>query len=443
MKPHSLLSHRDPRRIAFVEGATGRSTTWGDIEGYARSIEAPGPLGLIIDDPIEMARCFLGALAAGITVAPLSPSATDAELRQQIDALGLAAVCRDGGVTVVGGGRPVDAALLLSSSGTTGRPKVIPLTEQQLFTTAQSIAVHHLIGPADCGYSPLPLSHINGLVVGLLTTLVAGSTMVLDRKLSASTFWDTAGRYGITWLNLVPAMITILANREPPPPEVTRGIRFVRSASAPLPVEVLERFEARCGVGVLETYGMTEAASQITANPLEPSARRPGSVGRPVEIDLTIVDDAGDEVAPGVVGEVVIEGRGVRRLRTGDVGRLDEDGFLYLLARADDVINRGGEKVYPAEIEAILLADPEVTAAVVVGRRHAIIGEEPVAYVLADVSVVERTGLAERLARRCARSLSAYKRPAEITVTETLPTGPTGKVRRIEVRRRVAQETMS
>ncbi|HVW35622.1 MAG TPA: class I adenylate-forming enzyme family protein, partial [Acidimicrobiia bacterium] len=126
-------------------------------------------------------------------------------------------------------------------------------------------------------------------------------------------------------------------------------------------------------------------------------------------------------------------------LTTGDLARADEDGYLYLVGRSDDVVNRGGEKIFPTEIEAVLLADPRVTAAVVVGRHHPIVGEEPVAFVLADVPPALRRSLAEDLHQRCARSLASFKQPAGITVTDTLPAGPTGKVRRAEVRRRLAQ----
>jgi acyl-CoA synthetase (AMP-forming)/AMP-acid ligase II len=349
----------------------------------------------------------------------------------------------------------------MASSGTTGPRKIIPLTEAQLLGTASAVAEHHRITADDRGYSPLPLFHINGLVVGVLSTLVAGSTLVLDSRFSRRHFWDRVADHDVTWLNLVPAIIGLLADTAPPA-GLTGRIRFARSASAPLAPGTLGRFEGRTGISVLETYGMTEAASQIAANPLDPRRRRPGSVGQGVGIEIRVVDETGGPVGPDTVGSVEIRGdhvvehywtatehglvaRPARRaggwLATGDLGRFDEDGFLFLVGRRDDVINRGGEKLHPAEIEAVLLGDGRVTAAVVVGRRHPVVGEEPVAFVLADVPPAGRARLTEELHDRCRRALSAFKRPAEISVAEALPCGPTGKVRRADVRRQAALTT--
>jgi acyl-CoA synthetase (AMP-forming)/AMP-acid ligase II len=288
---------------------------------------------------------------------------------------------------------PGPAALIMASSGTTGPRKIIPLSEAQLLGTATAVARHHRLTPDDRGYCPLPLFHINGLVVGVLSTLVAGSTLVLDCRFSRSRFWAVAAAHDVTWLNLVPAIIARLAESPPPPAGVADGIRFARSASAPLAPGTLGRFEGRCGISVLETYGMTEAASQIAANPLDPRRRRPGSVGLGVGTEIRIVDETGHPVRHDTVGAVEIRGdqvvsrywaatdrglvdRPARRpggwLSTGDLGRFDEDGFLYLVGRSDDVI-------------------------------------------------------------------SAFKAPADITVAETLPAGPTGKVRRAEMRRQAAR----
>jgi acyl-CoA synthetase (AMP-forming)/AMP-acid ligase II len=339
----------------------------------------------------------------------------------------------------------------------------VPLAERQLLHAAAAIADHHRLGPDDRGYCPLPMFHINALVVGVLSTLVSGGSLVLDRRFSRRAFWSIAQRYDVTWVNLVPAIIAILAESDRPPADVAARVRFARSASAPLAAATLERFETRCGVPVLETYGMTEAASQIAANPLEPERHRAGSVGLPVGVELRIVDETGAALAPGVVGMVQIRGDSVISsywtpvdrgdapatipatdrggwLPTGDLGRLDEDGYLYLAGRDDDVINRGGEKIYPREIEEVLLADERVRAAVVVGRPHPVVGEEPVAFVITAPESADTDGqLVEELSARCRAGLSAFKRPTEITVAETLPSGPTGKVRRGELRRLIAE----
>jgi acyl-CoA synthetase (AMP-forming)/AMP-acid ligase II len=484
----------EPDRVAFVEGATGRSLTWGDVAARSRSWQAIGRelegwrVGLMVADPVEMAAAVLGAIGAGVTAVPLNPAATTVELLRHIDNLGLAAVVADdidsdlaadlagAGADVWcseqerlrfaarGPGRPYrlpghGAALALASSGTTGAPKIIPLSEAQLLFTARGVTASHELTADDCGYSPLPLFHINGLVVGVLSTLVGGSRLVLDRRFSARSFWNVAAEHGVTWLNLVPGIIGVLAGVAPPPPEVARRISFARSASAPLPAASRERFEAQTGIGVLETYGMTEAASQIAANPRRQRDRRPGSVGRPVRLELRVVDRAGDPVAPGTVGQVRIRGASVAGaywaaagvlpavrpatdtdgwLTTGDLGRLDDAGFLYLVGRADDVINRGGEKVYPREIEEVLLRDPRVEAAAVVGRAHPTVGEEPVAFVIAAAGCDDPEDLVDRLERRCTRELSRFRRPASIQLTTLLPAGPTGKVRRAELRRALA-----
>ncbi|HET9072666.1 MAG TPA: AMP-binding protein [Acidimicrobiales bacterium] len=483
---------------ALVEGASGRRVPWRALAAHAGRwadavgdgrLPAGGRVGLRFADPLAMAPAYLAAVAAGLTVAPLDPAGPPSELLAAAGRLGLHAVVGgpeetgpvaevlqdagvgawvdgDGGLQPLGpAGRPGEpgrgAALVLASSGTTGRPKLIPLTEAQLLHTARGVVRHHGFTGADRGYSPLPLFHINGLVVGVLASLVGGYPLVVDRRFSASTFWDVVAREGVTWVNLVPAILAVLATAEPPPAAVVARVAFAQSASAPLAVPTLERFERRTGVPVVETYGMTEAASQITANPRPPGERRPGSVGLPVGLELRVADRDGRPLPPGEIGQVEIRGdnvvgaywepagtrpaeRPARRpdgwLPTGDLGRLDGDGYLFLAGRADDVINRGGEKVYPREIEEVLLADPAVAAAAVVARPHPTVGEEPVAFVLprADRSAAHDL-LRAALIRRCEEQLSRFRRPAEIVIAASLPQGANGKVRHAELRRRLAE----
>ena len=346
----ALIEQRqaEPGRVGFVEGATGRSLTWADVAERSRAWREAGHrlggwrVGLMFADPLEMTAAVLGAMGAGVTAAPLNPAATSAELADQIATLGLVAVVADevdatleaaaasaganvwrgeqGQLRLVapGQGRPrrlpgEGAALVLASSGTTGEPKITPLTEGQLLFTARGVIAHHELTADDCCYSPLSLFHINALVVGAVSTLVAGSRLVLDRRFSAHSFWQVAAEQQVTWLNLVPAIIGVLAGVSPPPPEVAGRIGFARSASAPLPAATRERFEAHTGIAVLETYGMTEAASQIAANPRRQADRQPGSVGRPVGLELRVVERSGHTVAPGTVGEVQIRGFSVAR----------------------------------------------------------------------------------------------------------------------------------
>jgi acyl-CoA synthetase (AMP-forming)/AMP-acid ligase II len=495
----ALIEERRPdERPAFVEGATGRSLSWSDVAARRDSWKATGAdlrsgtrIGLLFTDPLEMAAAFLAALAAGVTAAPLNPTGTASELVAQSAVLGLTAVVtgygdvasvrtilRAGGVDLwAAGPQGVEsagrrsgpghaepgrgAALVLSSSGTTGRPKLIPLTEGQLLHTAAGVVSHHRLTPDDRGYSPLPLSHINGLVVGVLSALVGGHRLVLDRRFSASAFWDVADRQGVTWLNLVPAIISVLAGGRAPNDAVSHRVTFARSASAPLPVATSRRFEELTGIPIIETYGMTEAGSQIAANPRPPEDHRAGSVGRPVGLELRVVDGSRRPVPAGTNGQVEIRGANVVTcywepagavtptrpatdedgwLPTGDVGRIDDDGYLFLSGRRDDVINRGGEKVYPQEVEEVLLADPDVAAAAVAGRPHPTVGEEPVAFVLAAEGA-DRAGLPERLSERCHQELSRFRRPAEILVVDELPLGPNGKIKRSELRQALGTGT--
>ena len=488
-----------PDRVAFIEGATRTVLTWRDLAAEARRWRHAagrldgGRVGLVIGDPLTMIASYLAALAAGVTVAPLNPAITPHELADQDRMLGLACLVTDAapssarailpstavwttgpdGLSLSGAPAPTakrhlhrstplagGAAVVLASSGTTGTPKIIPLSEANLLHTASALVANHDLGGSDRGYCPLPLFHINALVVGALSTVVSGASLVVDRKFSARNFWPRVESFGVTWLNLVPAIIAVLSERPGPAPSVAERVAFARSASAPLPEATRQRFERCCGVGVVETYGMTEAASQIAANPIEPAQRKLGSVGRPVGLDLRVVDRDRRPVLAGTVGEVEIRGANVVRcywepagamppsrpatdddgwLSTGDLGHLDEDGYLSLVGRSDDVINRGGEKLYPREIEEVLLGDPAVSVAAVVGRPHPTVGEEPVAFVItASGYESDDIALEARLQARCQRNLSHFKRPASITVAEQLPSGPTGKVRHSELRRAVA-----
>lgn len=457
-------------RLAIIEGATGEGVTWWEVADQTerwRNSGLTGPVGLALSDPVAMASNFVAAIGAGVAVAPLDPSAPGPEMDARMAALGLHTLIVGPGRSSAAavdtwnagrhelrhrqgrGGRsmplpdePAQVAALMASSGTTGRPKIIPLTENQLLSTAAGVAQELGLDASERGYSPLPLFHINGLVVGVLSALVAGSTIVVDHHFSRSSFWSTVERVGATWVNLVPAILSILATGDAPASS-RHTVRLARSASAPLPASVRERFESVTGIPVIETYGMTEAASQITANPV--GAARPGSVGRPVGVELRT---QGDRIQ--IRGERVTSvywstegGRWNSRraldadgwLDTGDLGRIDDEGFVYLVGRDGDVINRGGEKIQPREVEEVILSDRRVAAAVVVGRPHPVVGEEPVAYVLPAPGVGEPAEtLAEDLGRLCHSALSRFKRPAEVIVAESLPAGPTGKVKRSQVR---------
>lgn len=482
----ALVAERAERAsadAALVEGRTGQTVTWGGLAGRVAEWTArPDLAGRAVllqeEHPLEFITAYLGLLAAGAVVFPMAPDAPETDVAATRSGFGI-----EGNPASKSRAAPVGWAepgtVVLRTSGTTGTPKGVPLGEARLLYAASLVARHHGFSPADTVYSSLPLFHINAQVVGVLATLVSGATLTVDERFHRSGFWDVIDRCGVTVLNAVPAILAILAD-EPPPPAVAARIRFARSASAPLPPTTLRRFEERCGIGVLETYGMTEAAGQICANPLEPAARRPGSVGPPVGLDLRVVDEQGAMVAPGVAGRVEIAGRSVVDhylvpgappsrvpaggasgwLRTGDVGYRDDGGFVHLLGRIDGVINRGGEKVYPRHVEEVLRRHPGVAEVAVVGEPDPVLGERPVAFVVARAgtlanaltngftntftnaftdgfsegrtnghTVGDLARFEEELFELCERQLSRPQRPARIHLVHSLPSTPTGKVR--------------
>jgi acyl-CoA synthetase (AMP-forming)/AMP-acid ligase II len=474
----------NPGALAFGEGRSGRSLTYGELgrqveewrEAFALHGVRPGHrVGLRIRDPLAFTVGYLSVIGAGLTAVPMPPEAPATEAARLAGLLGIDLVVTDRAEladttitwplessretwAVPAGRRPPpprprpgpDPALILLSSGSTGMAKAVPLSEAQLLRVAGIISRHQDLGPGEIGYSPLPLFHVNGQVVGVLSAIVSGSGLVLEDRFHASDFWAITASWHVTWLNLVPAILAILGAA--PAPGDDTGLRFARSASAPLARAVRTRFQETCGVSVLETYGMTEAASQIAANPLAKAEQRAGSVGQPLGVMVRVAAARGP-ASLGEVGEVCIAGANVvseyivpgpvevRRpatdafgwLRTGDLGWVDADGFLYLTARTDDVINRGGEKIFPREIEEVLLSHPAVAEAVAIGVPNDVLGQTTVAYVTSRPGIAPEV-LTEHLAELCRRQLSPYKRPDRIVVVEALPKGATGKVRRLALR---------
>jgi acyl-CoA synthetase (AMP-forming)/AMP-acid ligase II len=480
-----------PTTAAFVVGADGRSLTWSELASQAenwraasRALPQRTRVGLVATDPLAFTAAYLGALAAGLTVVPLDPRLTASELSNSIARLRVDVLATDtpdlfeveteiwsltdsGPILVRSAtlsARPSDGAarrpaVLLASSGTTGAPKGIPLSEWQLMHAARRVARHHGFAPDQRGYTPLPLFHVNAQVMGLLANVVSGASLVVDRRFDVNAYWERVEQWRPTWLNAVPAILASLASAPAPSEDVVRGIRFARSASAPLPEHTLRAFTEHTGIGVLETYGMTEAAGQITANPVDVAGRRIGSVGLPVGVGLSVLDPDGRPAVPGQEGMVALRGRQVvshyldlspdvaERARpardangwllTGDLGVRDEAGFVRLAGRADDVINRGGEKIHPLEIENVLLGHPAVRSAAVVGAPHDRLGQVAVAFVTASPGA-HADDLARDLRALCERELTRYKRPTTIEITEQLPTGPTGKVLRRALRAELA-----
>ena len=343
-----------------------------------------------------------------------------------------------------------DVALVLHTSGSTGRPKRVPLSHANLSISASNVARAYALGPDDVSLCVMPLFHVHGLVASTLATLASGGTIVVPHKFRPLSFWRVARDHGVTWYSAVPALHQLLLARSADPsdpsrrPAGTEKLRFIRSCSASLAPRVMHALEAAFGAPVVEAYGMTEAAHQMTANPLPPGNRKPGSVGRGTDVRVSIMDAHGKHLPPGHRGEVVIQGANVIRgyennpeanaasfvdgwFRTGDRGYLDADGYLTLVARIKELINRGGEKVSPGEIDEVLLTHPAVAEAVTFGVPHGIWGEEVAAAIVLREG--QTVGEADLLAY-CREHLADFKRPKQIHITESIPRTATGKIQR-------------
>jgi oxalate---CoA ligase len=480
-----LADARGPAALSYA----GLRDTVTDVERRLDAAGLPPGARIVVrlGEPVEYATALVAIVAAGRVAVPLDPAAPDTDVARvlgvaqpaaviyrvdavpggdqrdlageatrpfgktefdfdvidPVDPVGAAATAPAGPPPAAPGGA---GGIFLCTSGTTGTPKGILLREEQLAHVASSVVEAHRLGRGDRGYCSLPLFHVNAEVVGVLATLRAGAYLALDRKFSRRGFWPMIGERGITWINAVPAIISILAIE--PPADRPAALRFVRSASAPLPLASLQRFEAALGVPVVETYGMTEAASMITANPVD-GPRKQGSAGRPAGSQVKIELPDGGSAGPGEVGRVRIRGAGVIAaydsggrpgvidadgwLDTSDLGYLDADGYLFLVGRADDVINRGGEKIYPREIEEILLAQPGVRSAAVVGAADVVLGERPVAYVVTDTTAAAAE-VEAALREVCAARLPRHKQPSEFCLVTEMPLGPTGKISRRQLK---------
>jgi acyl-CoA synthetase (AMP-forming)/AMP-acid ligase II len=286
---------------------------------------------------------------------------------------------------------------------------------------------------------------VHGLVASTLATLATGGTVVVPSKFNPLSFWRMVRDHGVTWYSAVPTLHQLLlarAGSESARPAGAEQLRFIRSCSAALAPQVMQELEAKFGAPVLEAYGMTEAAHQMASNPLPPGKRLPGSVGRGTEVRISIMDEHGHHLPSGARGEVVIQGPNVIMgyennpeanassfvdgwFRTGDQGVLDAEGYLTLVGRLKELINRGGEKISPREIDEVLLAHPAVAEAVCFGVPHATWGEEVAA------AVVLRSAASEaELLSFCRERLADFKRPKQIHITETIPRTATGKLQR-------------
>ncbi|WP_299875451.1 AMP-binding protein [uncultured Sulfitobacter sp.] len=343
---------------------------------------------------------------------------------------------------------PDDHALLMYTSGTTGKPKGVVHTHASLLAGGWTTAVAHELGREDRGLCVLPIYHINGLCVTVMGALVSGGSFAMVPRFSASRFWDQAETGEITWFSVVPTIISHLLHGEAAPGDSLRErLRFVRSASSALAVETQTAFESRFGVPIIETMGLTETAAQVLSNPLPPGTRKVGSPGVAYGNEVRILTADLQEAPRGQEGEIAIRGPNVMReylhnpdatagtfagdwLRTGDLGRMDADGYVFVTGRLKELIIKGGENIAPREIDEVLYAHPEVVEAAAFARQCPRYGET----VEAAVALKPGAQLAmDDLMALCQDRLGAFKSPGIIHLLEELPKGPSGKIQRLKL----------
>ncbi len=461
----------------------------------ARTVEQLNDLGIgkgervaiVLKNGPEMAAAFL-AVAAGATAAPLNPNYHAEQFEFYLKDLRPQALIVEGGVESpsrgvaerlgipvlelqpqreIGAGEfsleapggiaravaqrgdagPEDIALVLHTSGTTSRPNIVPLSHRNIATSARQIREVLELSPSDRCLNIMPLFHIHGLMAAVAASLAAGASVWCTPGFNALRFFTWMDEVKPTWYTAVPTMHQAILGR-------SRGhrqtldhlqMRFIRSASAPLPPSVMEQLEQTFRSPVIESYGMTEASHQIASNPLPPKSRKPGSVGIAAGIEVALMDESGKLLPISQTGEVVIRGQNVTRgyegnpaanarafsngwFRTGDQGVLDPSGYLRLTGRLKEMINRGGEKVSPLEVDEVLLNHPAIAQAVTFAFPHQKLGEEiAVAVVLRD----GRTLTDRELRDFAGEHLAEFKVPRKIIFVPEIPKGATGKVQRI------------
>ena len=492
---HALVESaaaRDAAGIYAIGVESGETLTFGELRRSCLAVGAwlreagvgPGDtVSFVMPNGLQTMRLLLGAMHAGVCVNPINLLAQPEQMRYVLEhsdcslvvvapeweervramagtvARAIRVVVQVPEGPAIDGNRAAElprpavpdaeaTALLMYTSGTTGVPKGVMLTQSNLAANAAAIGVEHGLDAGDRVLAVLPLYHINAFVVTMLAPLAHGGSLAMTPRFSAAHFWRQAIESRCTWLNVVPTIISYLLEGDAPAPESLSRIRFCRSASAALPTEQHRAFEATFGIGIVETMGLTETAAPAFSNPRDPARRRVGSVGRASGGEAHVVDASLDTVPDGTTGEIVIRGPHVMRgyyknadatagsftpdgwLRTGDLGHRDSDGFFFVTGRIKELIIKGGENIAPREIDDALIGHPAVREAAAVGIPDRHYGQEIMA------CVVLRPGSAcseDDLRDFCVQRLGRYKAPKVIRFVDSLPRGPSGKVQRLKL----------
>ncbi|MFQ5631182.1 MAG: acyl--CoA ligase [bacterium] len=489
-----LAAHGKDEAVALAAPECQPSTYADLCDLVANTVETLNKLGVGRNDPVaivlpngpKMATTFV-AIAAGATTAPLNPAyrqdefefylsdlkaklliveaGGDTPARKAASKLGIAiaelhspAGAKAGAFEIKG--EPVsgdaqaigyaeqdDIALVLHTSGTTSRPKIVPLSHGNVCATAANIRESLALTPEDCCLNIMPLFHIHGLMAAILGTLGAGASVFCTPGFNALKFFAWMKEANPTWYTAVPTMHQTILDRAARNRDIIEGgrLRFIRSSSASLPPQIMKKLEHTFNAPVIEAYGMTEAAHQMASNPLPPQKRKPGTVGIAAGPEVSIMDEDGKLLPQGSIGEVVIRGANVTHgyqsnpkanasafdngwFRTGDQGIVDEDGYLRLTGRLKEIINRGGEKISPREVDEILMDHQHVKQAVTFAVPHDKLGEDVAAAIVlnADAMITEK-----EIRAFASRKLADFKIPKKVIFLDEIPKGATGKLQRI------------
>lgn len=428
-------------------------------------------VGVKLPNRTELVVTLFAAWRLGAAATPINPGLTEAEVGYQLaDSRATVLVADDctATITTIGTEELAQAttsvapryepgddelALLIYTSGTAGRPKGVELTHRNIMSMAQAMVSAMAFDSDDHSLLILPLFHVNGIVVGVLTPLLAGGQATVAGRFRPQTFFDIVERVRPTYFSAVPAIYAMLAALPQEVAPDTSSVRFAVCGAAPMPVELIEKFERRFDIPIVEGYGLSEGTCASACNPVL-GIRKPGTVGPALPgLAVAIMDTHGNLLPTGERGEVVVSGPTVMRgylnrpeetaktivdgwLHTGDIGFLDEDCYLTLVDRAKDMIIRGGENIYPKEIESVIYGHRNVHEAAVVGRPDPVYGEVPVAFVsLHGVDHEDRGAAVEDLREHLKKSLAKYKLPVTISTLAELPKNPVGKIDKPALRR--------